>query len=206
MRPHYLAIPRLIRVNLGRRRGSRARKRGLRRGGAKRKRQEPRVRLLSYKKSAGYWFDDVQEPVVPGFNVPLRTIVLDFADEMSRRNTVRVNLKGNTPIAPSGSEPVMPQEKRQKTTHDFLTTRPPAPRPMEKEKPKASSVSGSGAALKAVDTARAIVTQEFSPSFAAVDGRLVTIEDSVKADPGLVVIVLQGLTLPKDMERIPKDL
>lgn len=142
------------------------------------------MRLPSYKKSASYWFDNVQEPVLPGFNLSLLTIVSDFANEMSRRNTVRVNLKGNTPIAPSGSELVMPQEKRQKTMHNFLTTRPSAPRPVEKEKPKASSIFGSGAALKAIDTVQAVVAQEFAPSFATVDGRLVTIEDSVKADPG----------------------
>lgn len=33
-----------------------------------------------------------------------------------------------------------------------------------------------------------------------------TIEDNVKTELGLAVTTLRGLALPKDMERVPKDL
>lgn len=124
---------------------------------------------------------------------------------MLRRNTVRVNLRGYVSAPPSGSDPTEPQEKRQKTTHDFFPTKPPTPRPVEKERPVVAVV-GSGGVPKSIGTAGHVVAQEFAPSFASVDGRLVTIEDSVKADPGLAVTMLQGLVLPKDMGRIPQDL
>lgn len=52
---------------------------------------------------------------------------------------------------------------------------------------------------------RAIV-QEFAPSFAMAEGRVVTVDDSVKLELGLVVTMLQGLALPKDMVRVPQDL
>lgn len=48
--------------------------------------------------------------------------------------------------------------------------------------------------------------QEFTHSFASADGRRVTVEDSVKSEPNLAVTMLQGLALPRDMERVPQDL
>lgn len=48
--------------------------------------------------------------------------------------------------------------------------------------------------------------QEFALSFALSDGRVVSVEDSVKFEPGLVVTMLRGLALPRDMEKVPEDL
>lgn len=51
-----------------------------------------------------------------------------------------------------------------------------------------------------------VAVQEFAPSFALAEGRVVTVEDSVKLEPGLTVTMLQGLALPRDMEKVPQDL
>lgn len=50
------------------------------------------------------------------------------------------------------------------------------------------------------------VVQEFAPSFALAEGRVVTVEDSVKLEPRLAVTMLRGLALPRDMEKVPEDL
>lgn len=136
----------------------------------------------------------------------LQTIVPELSEDMSRRNTVRVNLRGNTSAPPSGSDLTDPQEKRQKTTHDFFPTKTSTPRPVEKEKPEASVAAGSGMVLKAVDIEKSLAPPKFAPSFAIAKGRVVSTADSVKADHNIVVAMLQRLALLKDMERIPKDL
>lgn len=100
----------------------------------------------------------------------LRAIAPDLAEEMSRRNNVRINLRGNTSALPSGSNSAMPREKRQKMTHDCLTTWASTPRPIEKKKPEASATAGSGAVLKAVETRNTLMPQEFALSFAVADG------------------------------------
>jgi hypothetical protein len=50
------------------------------------------------------------------------------------------------------------------------------------------------------------VAQEFAPSFAMPDGRIVSVDDSIKVEPGLAPTMLHGLALPRDMERVPMDL
>lgn len=56
-------------------------------------------------------------------------------------------------------------------------------------------------------TIDAVVRQEFTPSYADIDGRLMTLDDSVKTEPGIAVtLLLQGLALPKDTEKVPLEL
>ncbi|KAG5521922.1 hypothetical protein RHGRI_034218 [Rhododendron griersonianum] len=48
--------------------------------GAQKGQKRPRVRLPTYRKSTAYWFSptkpsDVEEPILPGFNVPLQTVI-----------------------------------------------------------------------------------------------------------------------------------
>lgn len=50
-----------------------------------------------------------------------------------------------------------------------------------------------------------VVVQEFALSFALTEGRVVTVDDSVKLEPGLAVTMLRGLALPKDMEGVAQD-
>lgn len=59
---------------------------------------------------------------------------------------------------------------------------------------------------KPVGSASRAMVQEFAPSFTLADGRVVSVEDSVKMEPGLAVTMLRGLALPNDMDRVPKDL
>lgn len=94
-------------------------------------------------------------------------------------------------------------KKRGKRLH--MTSSPPSLRPhtREKDRPEALAVGGSKAVQKLVGPAGHVVVQEFAPSFASTEGRLVTVEDSVKAKPSLAVTMLQGLALPKDMEKVP---
>lgn len=48
--------------------------------------------------------------------------------------------------------------------------------------------------------------QEFAPSFAMAEGRVISVEDSVKLEPGLAVTMLRGLALPNDIQKVPEDL
>lgn len=48
--------------------------------------------------------------------------------------------------------------------------------------------------------------QEYSPSYVGPDGRVVLLNDSVKAKPGLAVSLLRGLALPRDMDQVPSEL
>lgn len=88
----------------------------------------------------------------------------------------------------------------------LFPTKPPTPRLSEKERTETSAAGGSKAIQKPVGSAGHVVVQEFAPSFALEDGRLLTVGDNVKAEPGLAVTMLQGLALPKDMEKVPQDL
>lgn len=158
-----------------------------------RKGNEPRVKFLTFRKPASFWFRDSQGNVLSGIDVPLQTIVPEFPDEMSRRNTVRMNLRDNVSAWVSESNPVKPREKRTKVTHDFFPAKPPTPRPLEKERTEATA-GGAKVVQKSIGSAGHAVAQEFAPSFALAEGRLVTVEDSVKAEHGLAVIMLQGLS------------
>lgn len=99
-----------------------------------------------------------------------------------------VNLRENVLVRQSGSDPTEPQDKRQKVTHDFFPTKPPTSCPSKKERPEASAVGGSKVVSKPVGSTGNVVVH------------------SVKADPSLAVTMLQGLALPKDMEKVPQDL
>lgn len=165
------------------------------------------MKFPTFRKPAAFWFSKNQETALPGIDVPLQTIVPEFPEEMSRIEEHRLcQSEGECLCAVERVRSDRASGESQKTTHDFFPTKPPTPSPVEKERPEASAVVGSGAAPKFIGAAEHVVVQEFAPSFAMVDGRLVTIEDSVKADPGLAVTMLQGLALPKDMGRIPQDL
>lgn len=118
---------------------------------------------------------------------------------------MRLNLRESVLAWQSGSDPTEPHEKRQKVTHDFFPTKPPTPHPSKKERPEGSTIDVPKVASKQVGSSGHGVVQKFAPSFASVEGRLVTVEDSVKAEPGLTVTMLQGLALPKDMEKVPQD-
>lgn len=162
------------------------------------------MKFQTFSMSASYWFKESPKTELPGISVPLRTIVPEFTEDMSRRNVVRVNLRDNVSARQSGSSPSDLSGKRQKVTHDFFPTKPPTPHPTEKERTESSTSGGLKAAQKPVGSAGKVV-QEFATSFASAEGRLVTLEDSVKAEPGLAVTMLQGLALPKDMENVPQD-
>lgn len=95
------------------------------------------------------------------------------------------------------------REKRPKT-HDFFPPKPPTPHPIEKEKIESSAAGGSKVVQRLVGSAEHAAIQEFVPSFALAEGRVVIVDDSVKLEPGLVVAMLRALL--KDMERVPQDL
>lgn len=95
------------------------------------------------------------------------------------------------------------REKRPKT-HDFFPPKPPTPHPIEKEKTESSAAGGSKVVQRLVGSAEHAAIQEFVPSFALAEGRVVIVDDSVKLEPGLAVAMLRALL--KDMERVPQDL
>lgn len=166
--------------------------------GGNKKGKEPRVKFPTFSKSALYWFKESQAAELPGINIPLRTVVPEFAEDMSRRNVVRVNIRDGASVRKGVSDPPKLAEKRQKVTRDFFPTKPPTPRPIEKEWTETLTAGGSKAIKKPVGLAERVVVQEFAPTFASADGRLVTVEDNVKAEHVLVVNMVQGLALPKD--------
>lgn len=125
---------------------------------------------------------------------------------MSRRNVVRVNIRYGASARQKSTDRTEPVEKRQKVTHDFFPTKPLTPRPIEKKRTESSAAGGSKAIQKPMGSGDNNMVQEFAPSFASADGRLVIVEDSVKSEPNLAVTMLQGLALPRDMERVPQDL
>lgn len=159
-------------------------------GGNKKKSQELRVKLLSFRKLAAFWLGEDQETTLPGFNIPLQTIVPDFAKEMLRRNTVCVNLRGNTPAPPSGSEPVM---LRRKDRRRRVTSSQPGLRPLallRKRSPRRRLLLTRGQPLRPLRLQKSLPPQEFAPSFAVVDGRLVMTLDNVKTDHGFAITML----------------
>lgn len=84
-----------------------------------------RVRQLTNRNSASYWFGLNQEEdklVIPGYHVPLRAVDLSLDEEMAhQRNVVRPNIRDETPTVRAGVSSSTHQEKRQKTTHDSPT-------------------------------------------------------------------------------------
>ncbi|KAI8530297.1 hypothetical protein RHMOL_Rhmol11G0045600 [Rhododendron molle] len=99
--------------------------------------KDTRVKFPTFKKSTNFWLGEGQPSDFPGINIPpIRTLIPEFADDMGRKNVVRLNLRD-------------------------------------------------GAAARHL---------------------VVTIEDSIKLEPGLAVTILHGLALPRDMERVPPEL
>ncbi|KAI8550787.1 hypothetical protein RHMOL_Rhmol06G0134300 [Rhododendron molle] len=76
----------------------------------------------------------------------------------------------------------------------------------EKEQTESSATSGSKAVGKSGGSGGRIIMQEFAPSFAMSEGRIISINDSVKLEPGLAPTMLRGLALPNDMEKVPQGL
>lgn len=54
--------------------------------------------------------------------------------------------------------------------------------------------------------AEAMVWREFNPSYTSPNGRVILLNDSVKAKPSLTVTLLKGLALSRDMDQVPTDL
>lgn len=54
--------------------------------------------------------------------------------------------------------------------------------------------------------AEAVVQREFIPSYAGPDGKVVLLNDSEKAEPGLAVTLLRGLALSRDVDQVPAEL
>lgn len=117
-----------------------------------------------------------------------------------------MNLKDASRARPSASDPPEPVEKRQKVTRDFFPPKPPTPQPREKEQTESSAAGGSKAVQKSMGSDDRVALQEFAPSYATADGRIVSVEDSVKLEPGLASTMLRGLGLPRDMEKVLEDL
>lgn len=156
--------------------------------------------------------EDVFEPTIPGFNVPLQ-ISEPTAEEMSRRNIPRPSIptKMANPAQNRGSsdQELQLREKRQKTTTDALqpdanqTTRPEDSRAVEpKEK---DPISQPHIDLTDPNT-EAIIRRQFSPSYTMPDGRVLLLNDFVKEEPNLAVTLLRGLALPRDYDQVPTEL
>ncbi|KAI8529868.1 hypothetical protein RHMOL_Rhmol11G0007800 [Rhododendron molle] len=91
--------------------------------------------------------------------------------------------------------------------HELLASMSTKPHPSEKEMSDTSAATGLAMLMHPIQlTMGTIVCQEFTPSYADIDGRLVTVEDSVKANLTLPITPLQGLALPKDMKKVPQEL
>lgn len=128
---------------------------------------------------------------------------------MSRRNVVRMNIRDGAVArqkAADSNNPTEPAKKRQKVTHDFFLTRSPTPLPREKEQTESLAVGGLKDVDKSASSASRAIVQEFAASFALAEGRVVSVEDSVKLEPGLAVTMLRGLALPNDMKMVLKEL
>ncbi|KAG5525675.1 hypothetical protein RHGRI_032090 [Rhododendron griersonianum] len=156
--------------------------------------------------------EDIFEPPIPGFNVPLQ-IHEPIAEEMSRRNIPRPVIPTKTANPARGrSAPDQQQqqrEKRQKLSKDIpppnisqsapsegLRTSPPK----DLGHPAERHVDLTGA------VAEAEIQRQFSPSYTMPDGRVLMLKDSVKEEPNLAVTLLRGLALPRDCDQVPTDL
>ncbi|KAI8559947.1 hypothetical protein RHMOL_Rhmol04G0216100 [Rhododendron molle] len=50
--------------------------------------KEPRVKFPSFRKPAEFWFQESQQTVLLGINIPLQSLVPKFVEKMGRRNVV----------------------------------------------------------------------------------------------------------------------
>ncbi|KAG5557192.1 hypothetical protein RHGRI_007461 [Rhododendron griersonianum] len=99
------------------------------------------------------------------------------------------------------------REKRQKTTHD--PTPPSSSQPVQPEELRVSmpSVNVPELHLETREpSTEAVDRREFSLSYTSHDGRVVLLNDSVKAEPSLVVTLLRGLALSRDVDQVPFEL
>ncbi|KAI8568472.1 hypothetical protein RHMOL_Rhmol02G0202500 [Rhododendron molle] len=115
---------------------------------------------------------------------------------MGRRNMVRVSIKDGSLAWKDTSDSPELAEKRQKVTHDFFPTKPLTPQLSEKDKTELSTAGRLKALQEKFGLTVHVAVQEFAPSFAMADGRVVSIGDSVKLELGL-----RGLALLNDMEK-----
>lgn len=122
----------------GKQKGGNQQKRGSKKG------KELRVKFPTFRKITEFWFRESVGIELLGINIPLRTIVPEFSEEMSRRNVVRVNLRDNVSAWANESDVAEPREKRPKT-HDFFPAKLPTPHSSEKERTDTSAVGGSKA-------------------------------------------------------------
>lgn len=180
--------------------------------GAKKKTKQPRVRLPTFRKSAAHWFeplrlDDVEEPILLGLNVPLQSID-PTTEEMSRRNVPRSDIPTKTTNlartrGPSNSQ----REERQKTTNE--PTSPSSSQPVHPEElrvPTPNVIIPEPHIETYKPPVEAIIHREFSPSYTSPYGRVVLLNDFVKAEPSIAITLLRGLALPRDMDQVPTDL
>lgn len=125
-------------------------------GGSK-KAKEPRVKFLTLRKTADFWFQESRVTDIPGINTPLQTLLPEFAEEMPRRNVVRVNIRDGAVVRQKETDLTEPAEKRQKVTCDFFSTKPTTPHSSEKEQTESSTASGSKGAQKDLSLAGPVV-------------------------------------------------
>ncbi|KAI8568020.1 hypothetical protein RHMOL_Rhmol02G0166200 [Rhododendron molle] len=153
----------------------------------------PIIVIYSDSESSG----ESQPSDFQGINIPpIRTLIPEFADDMGRRNVVRLNLRDGAAARQKEVNLSEPATKKQKITQDFFPTRPPTPLVKEKDQTESSAAGGSKAMERTSGSSGRAIVQEFAPSF----------EDSVKLEPGLAINMLHGLALLRDMERVPPEL
>lgn len=109
---------------------------------------------------------------------------------MGRRNVVRVNIRDGAAVRQKDADVTEPVSKKQKVTQDFFPARPPTPIPTEKDQTESSTAGRSKAANKSGGSAGRAIVQEFAPSFAMSEGRVVSVNDNVKLEPGLAPTML----------------
>ncbi|KAI8571317.1 hypothetical protein RHMOL_Rhmol01G0110200 [Rhododendron molle] len=98
---------------------------------------------------------------------------------------------------------MQPRNKRLPRTSSQTSRRR---RPRGKRNKQSSAAGGSKAADKSGGSGGRIIMQEFAPSFAMSEGRIISVNDSVKLEPGLAPTMLRGLVLSNEMEKVPQEL
>lgn len=95
------------------------------------------------------------------------------------------------------------KDRRQKTAPEVVLA---VPAKSSTVLPSATVATASGSTIQPTRLTVEVPRDErFSPSFVHGGSRVLTLEDSVKAEPNLAETLLHGLALPKDMERLPKE-
>lgn len=146
-------------------------------------------------------------------NIPIRQvfeIIEEGLGTMGRDNPPpKVNLSkkrksSDAPaVAPEKTAPVQKKHQKQPSSATVPST--------EKHTRPASSPHSKQPAEKATHRQSALTEKSssavpFTPSFTTEDGRRLTVADSVQQDPPLVITLLQGLGLPRDMKQVPRGI